>query len=479
MKLSDLIKNLDAKISGSQDVEITGIAYDSRKVKPGNLFLAIKGYETDGHKYIDSAIKNGAVAVLGENDVECECTYVKVADSRRAMAVCGAEYFGNPQNKLKIIGITGTNGKTTTTYLVRQILRLKGLRCDLIGTNQIIVGDEEIESSRTTPESLDLFEYFSKMEKSGGEYVVMEVSSHSLDLDRVYGVTFETALLTNVTQDHLDFHKTMDNYAKAKAKLFSMSKSGAVNADDGYMQTMLDAAKGDVITYSIDNDSSLRATNLRMSERGVIFDINLNGQVHEMRLGIPGKFSVYNALGAICICLNIGIDITDIEKGLVLAKAIKGRIEVVHVPTPYTIIIDYAHTPDGLINIINAVRGFAKGRVITLFGCGGNRDKTKRPIMGKIAEELSDFVIVSSDNPRFEDPDEIIEDIVKGMKTDNYIKITDRREAIQYAMSIAKEKDIVILAGKGHETYQIIGDTKYDCDEKEIIKEILSGRKDS
>lgn len=479
MKLSDLIKNLDAKISGSQDVEITGIAYDSRKVKPGNLFLAIKGYETDGHKYIDSAIKNGAVAVLGENDVECECTYVKVADSRRAMAVCGAEYFGNPQNKLKIIGITGTNGKTTTTYLVRQILRLKGLRCDLIGTNQIIVGDEEIESSRTTPESLDLFEYFSKMEKSGGEYVVMEVSSHSLDLDRVYGVTFETALLTNVTQDHLDFHKTMDNYAKAKAKLFSMSKSGAVNADDGYMQTMLDAAKGDVITYSIDNDSSLRATNLRMSERGVIFDININGKVHEMRLGIPGKFSVYNALGAICICLNIGIDITDIEKGLVLAKAIKGRIEVVHVPTPYTIIIDYAHTPDGLINIINAVRGFAKGRVITLFGCGGNRDKTKRPIMGKIAEELSDFVIVSSDNPRFEDPDEIIEDIVKGMKTDNYIKITDRREAIQYAMSIAKENDIVILAGKGHETYQIIGDTKYDCDEKEIIKEILSGRKDS
>jgi UDP-N-acetylmuramoyl-L-alanyl-D-glutamate--2,6-diaminopimelate ligase len=244
------------------------------------------------------------------------------------------------------------------------------------------------------------------------------------------------------------------------------------------MQTMIDAAKGKVITYSIDNESSLRATNLRMSERGVIFDINLDGKVHEMRLGIPGKFSVYNALGAICICLNIGIDITAIEKGLVLAKPIKGRIEVVHVPTPYTVIIDYAHTPDGLINIINAVRGFARGRVITLFGCGGNRDKTKRPIMGKIAQELSDFVVVSSDNPRFEDPDEIIEDIVKGMKNDNYVKITDRRDAIRYAMEIAEENDIIILAGKGHETYQIIGDTKFDCDEKEIIKEILSNRND-
>ncbi len=473
MKVHELTKNLNAEYFGNTDVEIKGIAYDSRKVKPGYLFIAIKGYETDGHKYIDKAVENGAVAVIGEDDLHCSCAYVKTEDSRKAMAVCGAEFYGNPQNKLKIIGITGTNGKTTTTYLVRQILMLKGLRCDLIGTNQIIIGEEKIESSRTTPESLDLFEIFHRIEQSGGKYVVMEVSSHSLCLDRVYGVTFETALMTNITQDHLDFHKTMDNYADAKAILFKMSKSGAVNNDADYADKIKKAAVGEVITYSINSDSMLQAKNLKMSERGVIFDIEYKGETHEMRLGIPGKFSIYNALGAICVCLNLGIDISDIEKGLILAKPIKGRIEVLHIPTPYTVIIDYAHTPDGLENIINAVRGFAKGRVITVFGCGGNRDTTKRPKMGSIAESLSDFVIVTSDNPRFEDPDAIIEDVLAGMHKDNHIAIENRRDAIRYAMETAMENDIIILAGKGHETYQVIGDVNQDFNERDIIKELL------
>lgn len=476
MKLRKLMQGIVEDVTAIEDIEISGIAYDSRNVKPGYLFVAIKGFETDGHKYIESAVKNGAAAVLGEDECSCPCTYIRTQNSRKALALCGANFYNHPEKQLKIIGITGTNGKTTTTYLIRQILMLKGIRCDLIGTNQIIIGDEEIESSRTTPESLDLFEIFGKMAASGGEYVVMEVSSHSLELDRVYGVTFETAVLTNITQDHLDFHKTMENYAAAKAKLFKMSKSAAVNKDDKYADIILSAANCETTTYSIDSPSDIRATNLNMSERGVIFGVNIKGQTREMRLGIPGKFSVYNALAAICACKNIGIDITDIEKGLVLAKSVKGRIEVVHTNTSYTIIIDYAHTPDGLVNIINAVRAFAKKRVITVFGCGGNRDASKRPKMGQIAEELSDIAIVTSDNPRCEEPSAIINDILAGMKKDNHIVVENRKEAISYAMDIAQENDIIILAGKGHETYQEIEHIKYDFDERKVVKEILNGR---
>ena len=477
MTLKELLRNIDAEITGNGDVEIKGIAYDSRKVKEGFLFVAIKGFETDGHKYIESAVKNGAAAVLGEEDIACECTYAKTADTRKALALCSAEFFDHPEKKLKIIGLTGTNGKTTTTYLIRQILMLKGLRCDLIGTNQTIIGDEVIESSRTTPESFDLFEIFAKMAESGGEYVVMEVSSHSLELDRVYGVTFETAVLTNITQDHLDFHKTMENYAAAKAKLFAMSKSSAVNMDSDYADVCVAKAKENLLTYSVDKDSAIKADNIRMSERGVIFDIVHNGERHEMRLGIPGKFSVYNALAAICACINIGIDITDIEKGLVLAKSVKGRIEVVHTNTPYTIIIDYAHTPDGMENIISAVRAFAKARVITVFGCGGNRDATKRPKMGKIAEDLSDLVVVTSDNPRCEEPEVIIKDILAGMEKENHITVVNRKEAIARAMELAEKDDIIILAGKGHETYQEINHIKHDFDERVVVKEILATNK--
>lgn len=475
MTLQEILKDIKADVKGNADVEIKGIAYDSRKVEEGYLFVAIEGFETDGHKYIDSAVKNGAVAVLGEKDIQCGCTYIRTEDSRKALALCSAAFFDHPERKLKIIGLTGTNGKTTTTYLIRQILMLKGLRCDLIGTNQIIIGDEVIESSRTTPESFDLFEIYAKMAQSGGEYVVMEVSSHSLELDRVYGVTFETAVLTNITQDHLDFHKTMDNYALAKAKIFAMSKSGAVNADSAYCDLMLKHAGGKAITYSVEQDSDVKAKNIRMSERGVIFTVKCDGSDHEMRLGIPGKFSVYNALAAICACKNIGIEISDIEKGLVLAKSVKGRIEVVRTNTPYTVIIDYAHTPDGMENIISAVRAFAGARVITVFGCGGNRDATKRPIMGKIAETLSDFVVVTSDNPRREKPMDIIKDILSGMEKDNHTVVENRREAIAYAMDCAQQDDIIILAGKGHETYQEIEHVKYDFDERFIVKEILSG----
>jgi len=474
MTLREIVENIESSVKGDLDIDIKGIAYDSREVKDGYLFVAIKGYETDGHKYIDSAVKNGAVAVLGEEDLSLEnAVYIKTDNSRKALAVCSAAFFGHPERKLKIIGITGTNGKTTTTYLIRQILMLKGMRCDLIGTNQIIIGDEITESSRTTPESFDLFEIFSKMAESGGEYVVMEVSSHSLELDRVYGVTFETAVLTNITQDHLDFHKTMENYARAKAKLFAMSKKSAINSDSDFAEICISSCVGEPLTYSIEKDSILKAENINMSERGVIFNIQCNGESRDMRLGIPGKFSVYNALAAISACLNIGMDISDIENGLVLAKSVKGRIEVVHTNTPYTIIIDYAHTPDGMENIISTVKAFARNRVITVFGCGGNRDATKRPKMGAIVEELSDIAVVTSDNPRCEEPEKIIDDILTGMKKDNHITIVNRKEAIAKAMEIAEEGDVIILAGKGHETYQEINHIKHDFDERAVVKEIL------
>lgn len=477
MKISDVIENIECVVKGNENIDIKGIAYDSRKVKEGYLFVAIKGFETDGHKYIDAAIKNGAVAILGEDEVECGCTYIKTKNSRRALACVAANFYNHPERKLKIIGITGTNGKTTTTYIIRHILALKGIRCDLIGTNQTIIGDEVIESGRTTPESLDLFAIFAKMVQTGGEYVVMEVSSHSLALDRVYGVEFETAVITNITQDHLDFHKTLENYAEAKAILFKMSKTAAVNTDSDFADLIQKSVKGDLITYGINNDADVKAQNLRMSERGVIFDVNDRGETIEMRLGIPGKFSVYNALAAICACKNIGIEDSDIEKGLVLAKPVMGRIEVVHTNTPYTVIIDYAHTPDGLENIISAVRGFAKKRVITLFGCGGNRDSLKRPKMGKIAEDLSDLVIVTSDNPRCEKPEDIIEDILVGMEKDNHVSIENRYDAIKYAMEIAAEGDIIILAGKGHETYQEIEHIKHDFDERAVVRRILEEMK--
>lgn len=474
MTLKELVNDIECTISKAPDTEIKGIAYDSRKVKEGYLFVAIKGFETDGHKYIESALQNGAAAVLGEEDINGDFAYVRVKDSRRALAICGAQFYGHPERKLKIIGITGTNGKTTTSYLIRQILMLKGLRCDLIGTNQTIIGDEVIESSRTTPESLDLFEIFSKMAERGGEYVVMEVSSHSLELDRVYGVEFETSVLTNITQDHLDFHKTMDNYAKAKAKLFSVSRSCAINLDSDYAELCIKNARGNALTYSIKKEAAIRADGIEMSERGVIFDIVRNGERSKMRLGIPGEFSVYNALSAICVCINIGMEIEDIQKGLVLAKSVKGRIEVLHTNTPYTIIIDYAHTPDGLKNVISAVRAFAKGRVITVFGCGGNRDAKKRPKMGSVAEELSDIAVVTSDNPRCENPEDIIKDILGGMNKDNHIVVSSRRDAIKLAMETAEQGDIIILAGKGHETYQEIKHVKHDFDERVVVKEILA-----
>ncbi len=477
MTLNELTGNLEILNSVSYpQSDITSIEYDSRKVKEGSVFVAIEGFETDGHKYIDSAVKNGACAVVCQKDIDIEgATKILVPDSRKALAVMAKEFFSNPASGMKIIGITGTNGKTTTTYLVKEILEYKNHKVGLIGTNQNMIGNRVIESSRTTPESLELHKLFSEMYSEGVEYVIMEVSSHSLCLDRVYGIDFEIGAFTNLTRDHLDFHKTMDNYAMAKAMLFSMCKVGIINKDDAYADKISENSTCKIIKCGVKNKADIQAQNIKLSSKGVTFDAVTKLSKETIRVNIPGEFTVYNTLSAVGICLGLGISIKDIKNALAIATGVKGRAEIVNIPAPYTVMIDYAHTPDGLENIIKTVKGFAEKKVITLFGCGGDRDRTKRPIMGKISGELSDISIITSDNPRSENPDTIIEEIVCGIKeTDGeYYVVPGRKDAIKYAMEIAKEGDVIILAGKGHETYQILNSGTIHFDEREVVREVF------
>lgn len=479
MTLSELLKDVNIKkIDGGGSMKISGIACDSRKVKPGNVFVCITGYETDGHKYAKSAVENGAVAVVAEHDlptVDVPC--VIVDNTRKAMSEMAATFYDYPYKKFKLIGITGTNGKTTTNYLIKSILEHLGKKVGLIGTNQNMIGDMIMETSRTTPDSLELMQLFDMIASHNVDYVVMEVSSHALALDRVTACTFDVGAFTNITQDHLDFHKTMEEYLAAKSILFNICNTGVVNKDDARSEYLIENARcRNMITYGINQDCDLKASNIILNEDGVKFDINYGGMEEHVDLPIPGEFSVYNALTAIGCCMAENIPLDLAVDGLHSAKGVKGRIEIVRTPgTNYTVIIDYAHTPDGLLNVINAIRGFAKGRIVTLFGCGGDRDASKRPIMGKIAGELSDFCIVTSDNPRTEDPEKIIKQVVEGVKqTDcDYEVITNRFSAIEYALDHAKKNDIILLAGKGHETYQVLGKDTIKFDEREIVQKLL------
>lgn len=462
-----------------KNIDITSIAYDSRKVKDGCVFVAIKGYETDGHKYAKVAAENGAAVIVAEDEIDVDVPVIYTENSRRMLAELACTFYNNPSKKFGLVGITGTNGKTTTTYLIKSILEAAGKQVGIIGTNQNIIGDKVLltkSTTPTTPNALELQQLFSEMVHYGADYVVMEVSSHALDLDRVYGCNFDVGVFTNLTRDHLDFHKTMENYLNAKAKLFALSDKGVVNFDDDGGKTIVNKGEcPDIIKTGLENGCDLKAENIKITARGTQFDMIYKGETYPVSIRIPGKFSVYNALSAAGATIQLGVDINTVIKGLAEASGVMGRVEVVPTDTDYTVIIDYAHSPDGLENIITCVKGFAEGRVITLFGCGGDRDRTKRPIMGEIAGTLSDFSIVTSDNPRTENPDSIIDEIEVGIKktSGEYVRITDRREAIGYALDNAKAGDVIILAGKGQETYQIIGKEKFDFDERiEVYKHL-------
>ncbi|CUO97860.1 UDP-N-acetylmuramoyl-L-alanyl-D-glutamate--2,6-diaminopimelate ligase [Clostridium baratii] len=481
MKLAKLIEGLEYEVlKGNLDVSINSINYDSRKVKDGDMFVCIKGFKSDGHNFINAAINNGAKVIVCEDeaDVKDGITLIKFKDTRKALAKIGAKYYDNPCDKLNIIGVTGTNGKTTTAFMIKNILESCNEKVGLIGTIANYIGDEKLETERTTPESLELQELFRNMVDKGVKYCVMEVSSHSLELDRVYGVDFEVGIFTNLTRDHLDFHKTFENYYKAKYKLFPRSKTSIVNIDDKYgVRITEDLQKENItnfITYGIKNRADIMAKNEKLENMDILFDLVTEDKTERVLLPIPGEYNIYNALGAISACKVLGISLEDIKEGL-KHVVVPGRCEraarghKLH----YEIIIDYAHTPDGLENILKTAREFTRGRLISVFGCGGDRDKVKRPQMGKIGTDLSDVAVITSDNPRSEEPDSIIDDIIAGIEKDNYIRITNRHEGIEKAMEIAEEGDVIVIAGKGHETYQILNTGTIHFDEREVIEEIL------
>lgn len=482
MKLKELIKKLNV-ISAAADgeLEISGISYDSRKTQPGDLFVAVKGLETDGHKYIPTALKKGAEAILCEDIPEGDVPYVQTDDCRLGLALTGSAFFDEPSTKMTVIGITGTNGKTTSSYLIKHMLEEKlGAKVGLVGTNGNMIGSEFLHSDRTTPESFELQKLFSQMVEAGCTHAVMEVSSHSLVLERVAGIHFDVAVYSNLSQDHLDFHKTMEAYAEAKKKLFSMSDRGVMNLDDGWAEYMMDGAACDFITFTAENkNAALRAENIELSAAGVHFDAAFGDKKCAVSLAIPGMFSVHNALGVIGCGLALGLSLEECSSALSNAKGVKGRVEVVPSDGDYSILIDYAHTPDALENVLKTLKPVTKGRLIALFGCGGDRDRAKRPIMGAIAADNADLCIITSDNPRTEDPVDIINAIVEGVKDKSTPceVIVDRIEAIHWAIDNARDGDVILLAGKGHEDYQEINHVKHHMDEREIVADYLRERK--
>ncbi len=474
MKLSEILKNVKV-LNSYKDTEVKDVSQDSRLVKEGTLFVCIKGATFDGHDAAKEMLENGAAGVVTDHDMGLDKQIV-VENTRQAYSQICAAYYGNPADKLKLIGITGTNGKTTTAFLIKQILEKNGEKVGLIGTVQNMVGEDVYPAKFTTPDPHELHKLFALMVEAGCQYCVMEVSSQALVQGRVDSLQFEIGAFTNLTQDHLDYHKTWENYFNAKRILFENSKIAVVNADDECGLKIADGLPCKVVSYSVKkNDADFCAKNVKFKNDGVEYEL-VSDFIGRVTCPIPGRFSVYNSLCAAAVAITAGINWENVIRALETSHGVKGRIEVVPTGTDYTVIIDYAHSPDGLENIITSLREIAKGRVVTLFGCGGNRDKGKRAKMGKIAAELSDFCIVTSDNPRNENPSDIIKDIIEGMKgtSTEYVIIEQRKDAIRWALENAQKDDIILLAGKGHETYQILPTGTIHFDEREVIKEIFN-----
>lgn len=479
MKLKALLEGIELlECHAELEMDICGLNADSRRVGAGEAFVAVTGFAADGHKFISAAVKNGATVVICERAPSAEIPYVVVKSTRQALARAAANWYGHPAEHMTMIGVTGTNGKTTVTYLLKTVLeKTLGAKVGLVGTIQNMIGDEVLETERTTPESLELQALFARMREAGCTHVVMEVSSHALCLSRVEGVHFKVGVFTNLTEDHLDFHRTMLDYCDAKAQLFRQCDIGVLNLDDLYCDRIRRQADCRLLTYSIkDNAADLVAKNIRLKPDRVETDVVTGNEISRAELKIPGAFSVYNALAVLTAGLALGIGLAQLTAALRLAHGVKGRMEVV--PTPgkdYTVLIDYSHTPDSLENALTTARGFCRGRLIAIFGCGGDRDPFKRPIMGEIGGRLADVCVVTSDNPRTEDPNAILEQIVSGMKDakSRPVVIENRVQAIGWALDHARAGDILLLCGKGHETYQEVGHEKRHMDEREIVTEYL------
>lgn len=486
MKLADLLKKLKYTcVKGTTDVDITTVAYDSRRVERGSLFICIKGAVADGHRFAEAAVNKGASALVVEDDVTVpeNVTVIRVEDSRYALACISAEYFGNPADKLKVIGITGTKGKTTTTYLVKSILDSAGHKCGLVGTIETIIGDKVIKASNTTPESYVLQNYFKQMVDCGCDCVVMEVSSQGLMLHRTAGFTFEIGIFTNIEPDHIGphEHKDFNDYLHCKSLLFKQCRHGIVNIDDKHADYIINNASCDIVTYGFSEKADFRAANTKLvSGKGYLgIDYDLQGKENmRVEIDLPGKFSVYNSLTAIAICSYFGIDSNTICDALKDAK-VKGRIEMIKVSDDFTLMIDYAHNAMSLESLLTTLREYNPTRLVCLFGCGGDRSRDRRFSMGEVSGKLADLSVITSDNPRTEEPLAIIDDILVGIKktTGKYTVIPDRRKAIEWVIHNGQPGDIIVLAGKGHEDYQEINGVKHHLDEREVIAQVLAGIK--
>ena len=486
MELKQILVGLEnLKVKGDLDIEISKIENNSKNVKQGDLFVAIQGFSTDGHQYVENAIENGAVAIMIQEgcnlkgvNIPDNITVVMAKDTREGLAIASDNFYNHPSRKFKLIGVTGTKGKTTTTFMIKEIFEKAGKKVGLVGTIATYINGKKVkDSDRTTPESLELQQTFNEMVKQGVEIVVMEVSSQSLKLNRVEGCNFDMVVFTNFSEDHISpkEHPDMEDYFNSKLKLFKMCKTGITNADD------LHGAKiprlfpdSNITTYGIDNYANLLAKDITITNSYVDFKVKLKDRNERVKTGIPGRFSVYNSLAAICVAQKFEIAPEPIKEALAEVR-VPGRSELVDNKREIPIMIDYAHSPESLENILQATKSYTRGKVISVFGCGGDRDAGKRPIMGEISGRIADFTFITSDNPRTEDPNKIVEQIEEGMKKTNgkYKVIVDRTEAIKEAIKMATKRDIVILAGKGHEPYQEINGEKYPFDERVIVRNII------
>ncbi len=489
MKLKEMLIGIEGlKVKGDLEIEIKEIESNSKQVKKGYLFIAIKGFDVDGHQYIESAIKKGAIAVMVEEGCDLKAlaipegiTIVMAKNTREALAICSANFYGNPSKKFKLIGVTGTKGKTTTTFMIKEILEKAGKKVGLIGTIATYINGKKVkDSDRTTPESLELQRDFAKMVEQGIEAVVMEVSSQSLKLHRVDGCEFDIVVFTNFSEDHISpkEHPDMEDYFNSKLKLFKMCQTGITNSDDLYGAKIPKLfPNSNIVTYGIDNFANVLAKDITITNSYVHFKVKVTDRNERVKTCIPGRFSVYNSLAAICVAQKFGISPEAVKQALVEVR-VPGRSELVDNKKEIPIMIDYAHSPESLENILQAVKSYTRGKVISVFGCGGDRDTAKRPIMGEISGRIADFTFLTSDNPRTEDPEEIVKQIEEGMKKTKgkYKVVVDRTEAIKEAIKMANKRDIIVLAGKGHEPYQEINGEKYPYDERIIVNEIIEGK---